>query len=153
MECKKVQELISGYLDGELQMSEREIFEAHGRQCRGCAELLHETEAVKRAYCALPRHSAPPYFAARVMAGVEKDAKASWFDFFLGKPAYLKLAEIALALIVVVIGAVSGDLVTIRDNNLRPAEIRSSYSLDVFDPAPPDSIGGAFISVLGGNHE
>ena len=154
MKCKRVQKLISGYLDDELHTDEREAVESHVRDCRICAERLRESQGVNKIFGAVPKYAAPAYFAAKVMANLEKDGrKSSWFDFFSGVPAYLKMVEIALAVIVVTIGAVSGNLVTLGEGHWRPAEIRSYYSLDVFDPAPPGSIGAAFMSVMGGDHE
>ena len=154
MKCQQFQKMISGYLDGELSAAEKSAFDSHCQGCGTCTERLREEENLRRIFAAVPKYAAPPHFAARVMADLEQGEKrASWFDFFTKEPFYWKMAEIAVAVIIMIIGALSGNIMTAGKSAQPPAEIRSSFSLDVFDAAPPNSIGGAFISITGGKHE
>jgi anti-sigma factor RsiW len=151
MKCKGVQKLISGFMDSELQPAEREVFESHVKDCRICAERLHEMAEMKKMFSGAAKHEAPRYFAARVVAALREDkSRGFWSNFFFGEPVYLKMVEITLAILVVIIGAISGNLLTSEKDLQRPAEIRSFFSLDAFDPAPPASIGGVYLSILGG---
>jgi hypothetical protein len=61
-------------------------------------------------------------------------------------PLFLKFAEAAFAIVIAIIGIISGNiLMTSGYTSNRPPVIEESLSLDVFDPLPPDSIGGAYI--------
>ena len=152
MKCKRVQKLISIFIDGELKSGEKETIESHLRNCRICAEKMREMEGVQKLFSAAPKHTAPEHFAANVIANLKKGRERGfWFDFFLGEPAYLKMAEISCAIIFILIGMISGSVLFLGSGVHTQTEIRSSFSLDVFEPAPSNSIGGAYISILGGS--
>ena len=43
--CREFAELVTDYLEGALPPAERSIFEAHTRECEGCAAYLHQIRA------------------------------------------------------------------------------------------------------------
>ena len=40
--CKDVVELVTGYLDGSMELTDRERFERHLSGCDGCTNYLHQ---------------------------------------------------------------------------------------------------------------
>ena len=101
MECARTEDLLSGYLDGDLPQREREGIAAHLRQCPRCAEeerALKETLALLRN---LPAGKAPSGLleGVRRRIGQETEAVPLWKKLFL--PAHIKipLEAAAVALI------------------------------------------------------
>lgn len=101
MECTRTEDLLSGYLDGDLPEGEREGIAAHLGQCPRCAEeerALKETLSLLRN---LPAEKAPPGLLEGVLRriGQEKEAVPLWKKLFL--PAHIKipLEAAAVALI------------------------------------------------------
>jgi anti-sigma factor RsiW len=57
IECRRLLQSISAYLDGDLDAPSCEILEAHGRECQRCAALiagLRETAGLCRQAASLP---------------------------------------------------------------------------------------------------
>ena len=101
MECTRTEDLLSGYLDGDLPEGEREGISAHLGQCPRCAEeerALKETLSLLRN---LPAEKAPPGLLEGVLRRIdrEKEAVPLWKKLFL--PAHIKipLEAAAVALI------------------------------------------------------
>jgi hypothetical protein len=64
-----------------------------------------------------------------------------------GIPALTRLAEALVVIAVITTGIISG---TFLVKDLMPEKARdviASLSLDVFDPAPPGSLGGAYLAM------
>jgi hypothetical protein len=149
MKCKEFQRKVPEYLDSKLSDPEKDAFDSHLCACPQCAECLRETEDIKKILATAPKYPAPPYFASRVMARIEQEPeKRFWFNFFIGEPAYLKFIEILVVILMVIIGLISGNMLISGKEAGKPADIALSYSLDVFEPTPPGSVGSAYLLVM-----
>jgi hypothetical protein len=80
----------------------------------------------------------------------EGTARAQLWRFLTARPFFLRTVEVAFALIVVMIGAISGNLlVGDRTTPQRSLTVRESFSLDLFKATPPGSIGGVYVKLAG----
>ena len=148
MHCSGIRELISAYIDDQLGPEEKETFSCHVRSCSGCQEALEEVRSVHELFTSAERFSAPYGFATRVMASLETKEPSRWWAFFTLRPFTLRAMEVAFALIVVITGILFGPLL-VADRVLpqRPVTIQESFSLDLFQSTPPDSIGGIYVAL------
>lgn len=149
MSCSK-SNLVSPYLDKELGADEMIAFEAHLRGCNHCTQQFEELRALHSAFSSVQRRQAPYGFAARVMARTaeREKKKAPWFF----APLFVRFAEAAVLLVVITLGIAAGNAVT----NGRPASaanVASSFSLDLFEAAPPGSLGGAYLAMMEAGNE
>jgi anti-sigma factor RsiW len=147
MTCKSVREMISPYIDEALEPSERDELVHHIEECSECRLHFEEIRGVHALLAAAKRYRAPAGFSSRVVASVKAEQEAGMSAFASFKtPLFLKFAEAAFAVVVVIIGIISGNILMMNSHTSeRPPVIEESLSLDVFDPLPPDSIGGAYI--------
>jgi hypothetical protein len=51
------------------------------------------------------------------------------------------------------VGVLAGRFVMNSMMNQRVSSFVSSFSLDLFEPAPPDSVGGAYLAMTEASHE
>ncbi|MGQ9523314.1 MAG: FecR domain-containing protein [Armatimonadota bacterium] len=74
MDCTKIQELMSPYIDGELDPTRARLLEAHTRQCRACAKELEQFAAQDRRLRAVLTRPVPssPWMAERVIAEAQR---------------------------------------------------------------------------------
>ena len=149
MNCRQTRKRISPYLDNELVPTEKEAFALHIRDCVACREVLEETRAVRTMFADADRYSAPYGFATRVMANLEQEDQ-TWLRRIPGfGPYILRTAEVAFALAVITIGIVSGNFL-LEDKMPVHRQVQESFSLDLFQATPPDSIGGIYLAYVGG---
>jgi len=151
MKCKQVRKRISQYMDEELVLDEKEAFASHIRDCAACREVLEETREVRTMFADAGRYSAPYGFSTRVLANLEEQDQ-TWFRRIPGfGPYILRTAEVAFALAVITIGIVSGNLLLEdRMDVHKQVTLQDSFSLDLFQATPPDSIGGIYLAYVGG---
>lgn len=149
MKCLRT-EHISAYLDNALEEKERASVEAHLKGCARCAGALSDMQSLQRAFSATERFKAPYGFATRVVARTaELDRKkAPWFV-----PTFAKFAEAAVLVLVISLGIAAGTFITKGLPSQRATSLASSMSLDLFDAAPPDSLGGAYLAMTEANDE
>ena len=143
MSCPKT-ELISAYLDEEVGPGEKTRFETHLQGCSSCTHTLAELRSLRAAFSNAERHPAPYGFATRVIArtaGLEKK-KATWFA-----PYFVGFAEAAVLLIVITVGILAGRVMTNGSPATTATNMASSLSLELFDAAPPGSLGGAYLAM------
>lgn len=143
MSCPK-SKLISAYLDKELGLGEKTAFEAHLQGCDRCSYALEELQSLRAAFSTTKRYQAPYGFATRVMArtaALDKK-KSPWFV-----PFFIRFAEAAVLLIVITVGILAGRVMTNASSALKTTNIASSLSLDLFDAAPPGTLGGAYLAM------
>jgi anti-sigma factor RsiW len=147
MTCESIREMISPYIDEALEPSDRDVFIRHIQECSECRTHYEEIWDVHARFASAKRYRAPAGFSSRVMASVKAEQEAGMQVFTAFKtPLFLKFAEAAFAVVIAIIGIISGNiLMTNTYTSERPPVIEESLSLDVFDPLPPDSIGGAYI--------
>ena len=142
MKCSKTRQA-SPYIDGELSSEAKALFEEHAVKCPACGERLEKLRTVRILFAHADRYQAPHGFKARVMAGTrEREAKRSFFF-----PSFVRTAEAAVLLAVIVLGIVSGRFLTSTVMNQRMGNLTSSLSLDIFEPAPSDSVGGVYLAM------
>ncbi len=101
MECTRTEDLLSGYLDGDLPEAEREGIAEHLRRCPRCAEeerALGETLSLLRN---LPAEKAPAGLleGVRLRIGQEKEPVPLWKKLFL--PAHVKIPLEAAAVVLI----------------------------------------------------
>jgi len=75
MQCLKIEELLSPYLDGILSPAEREDVASHLAVCTNCREKFEALSEVVDIMKNLPEIAPPPEFSALVMAKVAADKK------------------------------------------------------------------------------
>jgi anti-sigma factor RsiW len=148
MKCKHARKRISQYLDDELVLDEKEAFALHIRDCAACRVKLEETRAIHKMFANAERFSAPYGFSTRVLANLEEES--TWLRILPSfKSFFLRSAEVAFALAVITIGIVSGNLL-LEDKMPVHRQVQESFSLDLFQATPPDSIGGIYLAYAGG---
>ena len=143
MSCLK-SKLISAYLDKEMELGEKTAFETHLQGCSSCSHTLEELRSLRVAFSKAERHQAPYGFATRVMArtaALEKK-RSPW-----SVPLLIGFAEAAALAIVIIIGILAGTVMTNERSAVTATNIASSLSLDLFDAAPPGSLGGAYLAM------
>ncbi len=147
-----MRELMSRYLDDDLGPDEQEAFTLHIRDCAACRMELEEIQAVDALFASAERYTAPNGFATRVLARLEEQQHSRFWSFLAFHRSLFRAAELMLALVVLVIGVVSGNvLMTGRtsEKQMLLANVQTSFSLDLFQATPPGSVGGAYVSLMG----
>lgn len=143
MKCSKAHKLISPYLDGELTERDMKTLEDHMMFCDKCRKEYEEGKELHNLFANADKFKAPYGFHTRVMANISsgKIRESSTIPFFA------RLAEAVVVIVVIALGVLSGS-VLIKDYMPDKArDVMASLSLDVFDPAPPDSLGGAYLAM------
>lgn len=154
MRCAEIRKLISLYIDDRLSPDEREAFSSHIRTCSGCQGALGEAQAVHGLLASAERFPAPYGFTTRVMSRITAEEPSPWWAVFTGRPLVLRAMEWGFALIVIVSGLLFGNLlVSERVPPQGPVSIQESFSLDLFQAAPPDSISAAYVALAEAPYE
>jgi len=146
--------MISRYVDDGLIPDEKTDISAHLRNCAPCRERLAETQALRRMFASVRKFPAPYGFAARVLANLEEKECLPERRFGIIRPLFLRTAQVAVVLAVMVLGLFSGNLLLEeRTTPLLQTSVQETFSLDLFEPTPPDSIGGIYVTLMRANHE
>lgn len=164
MRCSQAHRLLSAYLDQELAAQEREAVASHLKQCLACAGEIQALVETRRLLSQAPRFTAPPGFCQRVLANLEPAAVHPWGTVLrqqllpslrraLWAPFALRCAEVVVILLMIGLGVLSGRLLTPTNSLSGPAAGVALLSLDLFDPVPPDSLGGAYLAMMEVDHE
>lgn len=143
MRCSKARKQMSAFLDGALPAGEREAMADHLARCAACAGVIQELEVTGRLLRQGERFRAPAGFSRRVMANLEPTVPYRFFS-----PFFVRFAEAAVLFLVIGIGVAFGRF---WEPALGPPSLRaerSLLSLDLFDPAPADSLGGAYLAMM-----
>ncbi len=150
MKCSKARKLISPYIDGELTEDDKREFEDHIRACESCRAELEANQEVHQLFVNSENFTAPFGFHSRVMANVST-AKPGWSPRI---PIRVRLAEAAMVLLLIAVGIASGSFLV---KGLLPEGtgngMMASLHLDVFNSAPPGTLGGAYLAMTEVNHE
>jgi anti-sigma factor RsiW len=145
MNCRHARKMISRYVDDELRPEEKKDLDAHIRSCASCREELEETRVLNRLFASAQRFPAPYGFSTRVLASLQEKER---------RPFILRAAQVASVLVVMAIGIISGNLLLAeRPANRGQAAVQETFSLDLFQATPPDSIGGIYNTLMRANHE
>lgn len=147
MKCRSARKMMSALIDGELSPVQKESLTRHVQGCEDCRELHKEILAVHDLLTTAGKHTAPQGFSQRVMTKLEAELESGRI-FPIRTPLFLKLAEIGFAIVIVIVGIISGNILMMNSQSPEKLpRIETSFSLDAFDPAPPNSLGGAYISI------
>lgn len=149
MSCPK-SILISAYLDEELQRSDKAELESHLQGCAECGAVLKDLRSLRAAFANAERHQAPYGFKTRVMARTAAPGakRSPWFV-----PVLTGFAEAAVLLMVITVGILAGRIMTDSSPAAPATNIASSLSLDLFDAAPPGSLGGVYLAMTEAGNE
>src|SRR5271157_614687 len=156
MKCSQITKMISRYVDDDLGPEEKRLFELHIQDCSGCRHELEEVRAVHELFASAERFPAPYGFTTRVMANLEAKEPSWLWQLFTLRPFFLRAVEVAFALIIMIIGVFSGNLLVADRTSGRQAvqaTVQESFSLDLFQATPPDSVGGAYVRLMGAGDE
>ena len=147
MRCRTARKVISAYIDDELAAEQRDPVRLHLIECESCRDELAQLLSLDKLFADAEKFAAPPGFSTRAMANIEESPRSAWRSFFV-RPLLFKVVEIAFALIIVVIGLISGNILTSqRPSTEASAAVRRSFALDTFDAAPSGSMGGIYVSM------
>jgi len=125
-------------------LGEKTALESHVQGCAQCEAALKDMQSMQAAFANAERHQAPYGFATRVTArtaALEKK-RSPW-----SVPLFIRFAEAAALVIVITIGILAGTVMTNERSAVTTTNIASSLSLDLFDAAPPGSLGGAYLAM------
>jgi len=154
MKCTHVRKMMSPFVDDALSPDEKKNFDAHIRGCATCREELEETRALHRLFASAERFPAPYGFATRVLANLEEKEGSGVWSLLSVRPFFLRAAQVVFALVVMTIGIFSGNLLLPqRTTPIGQAAVQQTFSLDLFQATPPDSIGGIYNTLMSPRHE
>ena len=159
MDCQKILSCLNAYQDGELSSELAREVEAHLKACQACRNQAENMQWVGDILDTLAVPPLPHGFAARVMAEAQrrtslvKERKPvstlSWLPrWFAGLSAPMRLAACVTVLAACLLGLFMGKEVS-SSANLQSAMVQTE-SLDGFewfDPAPPASLGSAYLNL------
>ncbi len=149
MKCSKAKKLISLYVDNELPEGEKKEFETHIQGCENCRSEMEGTQELRQLFVNTSQFDAPYDFRARVMA----KAHASQTSHFRLIPLPLRAAETAVSLVLITAGIISGTFLVKGLVPVRTGDVVASLHLDVFESAPPGTLGGAYLAMTEGRDE
>jgi predicted anti-sigma-YlaC factor YlaD len=143
MKCSKARKLISTYIDRELMERDMKTLEDHIKVCHKCRKEFEEGREIHNLFANADKFKAPYGFHTRVMSNISsgKIRESS------GIPVLARLAEAVVVIVVIALGVLSGSFLLKGYMPDKAREVMASLSLDVFDPAPPDSLGGAYLAM------
>jgi len=96
MECSRINELFSEYIDGILDEQTRRSVDEHLAGCRVCAEELRELRDCVGMLGSLGKVRAPADFLEKVHARIELDEKASWLSRIKSRLSFRRCIRIPL---------------------------------------------------------
>jgi anti-sigma factor RsiW len=152
MKCSQIRNTISQYVDDELTPDEKKAFLAHIQDCPACKEELEEIQAVHHLFVSAEVYPAPLGFATRVMAHLgemDEPRFSRLWRFVTGRPFFLRTVEVAFAMVIMLVGVVSGNLLVADRTSGKQTTVQESFSLDLFQATPPDSVGGIYMRLAG----
>jgi len=143
MKCSTAHKLISPYIDGELMERNIKTLEDHMKVCDKCRAEFEEGMELHNLFAESDKFDAPYGFQTRVMANISSGKiKGS-----SGIPVLVRLAEAVVVIVVIALGVLSGSSLIKGYMPDKAREVMASLSLDVFDSAPPGSLGGVYLAM------
>ena len=143
MKCLKAHKLISPYIDGELPEREVSGLEGHMKACDKCRTEFEESKELHGFFPSTDAFKAPYGFHTRVMANISSGKTREISRI----PIFARLAEAFVIVAVIAAGVFSGGLLIKGYTPDKAREVMATLSLDVFDSAPPGSLGGAYLAM------
>jgi len=149
MNCSKAHKLISPYIDGELSEREVSVLENHLKVCPNCWTEVEEMKGLHKLFVNTEKFEAPYGFHTRVMGNVN----ATKTKKMPGISIPVRLAEAAIVLVLIAIGIMSGSFLVKGIMPGKAPDVIASLHLDVFEYAPPGTLGGAYLAMTEGRNE
>ncbi len=143
MKCSKAHKLISPYIDGELSEREASTLEDHMKVCHKCRAEFEEGKELHNLFANADNFKAPYGFHTRLMANISS-GKTSGISRI---PVFARFAEAVVIIVFIALGVFSGSLLIKGYMPDKAREVMVLLSLDVFDSAPPGSLGGAYLAM------
>jgi anti-sigma factor RsiW len=143
MKCSKTHKLISPFIDGELSERDMKTLKDHMKVCHKCLAEFEENKELQNLFANVDRFKAPYGFHTRVMANISSGKTR----VISGIPVFARFAEAFVIVAIIAIGVFSGSFLIKGHMPDKAREVMASLSLDVFDPTPPDSLGGAYLAM------
>ncbi len=154
MKCTHARKMISQHMDDELSPDEKKDVDSHIQSCASCREGLEEIRALHGLFASAERFPAPYGFATRVLANLEEKEGSRFRRLFSIRPLFLRVAQVAMVLVVMTVGITSGNLLLAeRTDLIGQTAVQETFSLDLFQAMPPDSIGGIYNTLMRPSHE
>ncbi len=143
MKCSKMQKLMSPYVDDELPEEEKKALEVHLKGCKKCSAEMKEIQGLRQLFVDTENFEAPYGFHAKVMAKVDAPVHRK----LLWVPIPVRIAEAITVLALIAVGIISGSLLVNGFSPERMGNELASLNLDVFNFAPPGTLGGAYLAM------
>jgi anti-sigma factor RsiW len=137
--------MVSPYLDHELTAEERSGFEAHLKGCPACTARLADYQGLHASFSGAAPETAPAWFFARVRARIAERGGPR-----ILVPLLVRFAEAVVVILMLTIGIATGGFLV--SGGQRSGDFAASLSLDLFDPAPQDSVGGLYLAMTEADH-
>ena len=154
MKCRHTRKIISQYVDGELSPEKKRDFDTHIDGCSYCRKALEETRTLHGLFASAERFPAPYGFVTRVLANLEEKEGLRLRTRLFIRPYFRRAAQVALALVVMTFGVISGNLfLAQRTEPIGQTAVQETFSLDLFQATPPHSIGGIYVTLMRSRHE
>lgn len=107
MECSKIQEKLSEYIEDELSPAEKSSIDDHLRSCPKCGKALADMEMTIKSIRGLEDIIPPPWLTQKIMSRIKAEAdqkkKSLWQKLFF--PLYIKLPMEAVGVLLIAITA------------------------------------------------
>ena len=141
MRCSQAHKIISSYVDNELAVPERCALEDHLKTCPNCRAEFAESKELHDLFVSTEKFKAPYGFHTRVMANISSGKQISRI------PVFARFAEAVVIIVVIAFGILSGSFLIKGHMPDKARDVIASLSLDVFDSAPPGTLGGAYLAM------
>ncbi len=144
MKCSKARKLKSPYSDGELTEGDKRSYENHIKVCESCRTEMEDVQGLRQLFVNMEKFETPFGFHSRVVANVSTE-KPGWSPRI---PIPVRLAEAVMVLLLIAAGIVSG---TFMVKGFMPEKVgneMASLHLDMFQSAPPGTLGGAYLAMM-----
>jgi len=166
MNCKEVLFHLDAYVDRELSEKLVRELEEHFDVCSSCRSQLERIHKVEDLLDVMRVPPMPSEFAARVMAEARRrvpPARKVKFVFplewqtlrwFIDQSVPMRVAACTALLVGCLIGMIMSKEVSLSES--RQTDVAETQSLDGFEwfnPAPPESLGSAYLTLMTNIHE
>jgi anti-sigma factor RsiW len=157
MKCSQVEKRLSAFQDGELNPQERAKVSDHLESCSACRERYAEMEKVWQALGDLKEIVPGPGFYGQLVKKINASDKISSATGFrwLFQGFSSSWATSTLLIAGILIGAYLGGLLGKSDlfplqpsQAVAPRAASEVFSLKVFDPLPPGTLGDKYVRVV-----
>ncbi len=147
--CSSIKRHIPLFVDGELSIKDEKAVAAHVQTCGLCANELRDMQIMQQMFNLAEKYQAPYGFAERVIANAVSPQEQK--GVFV--PCFTKVIEAVVFVIIIAVGIASGNFLVPGHPSPEPDTLAVTLSLDIFETAPPGSIGDVYLAVEGTRHE